>query len=155
MRRSAILLAILSACAGESRVAPPRSVSTGIEAAVRQAPDSPVVISRLTNFPWSRFFVFGPYTPAQAIRDSVGAGCCGGAEVDLASADDHDLLVFVRPDKPPFIERHLRNRGAFAPAALGRGYTSAEAAFIVSAARRDGWRTLEPVRTDSSNERRR
>ena len=153
MRRLLILLAILAACARDGSLAPPRSVSAGIAAAVQKMPDSPVTISRLTDFPWTRFFVFGPYTPAQTVRDSVGIGCCGGAEVDLASAEDHDLLVFVRADKPPVVERHPRSRGDFAPAALGRGYTPAEAVFTVNSSRRDGWRSLEPLRPGSRGER--
>jgi len=133
---------LVIACASESRLAPPRSVSAVIARAVADRPAEPIVLARATDFPWDRVYIFGPYTPAATLRDSIGGRCCGGAEQLLESSDDHDLLVFVPAGADPVVERHPRNRGDFAPAVLGRGIPRAQAVFRVDTSRADGWRVL-------------
>jgi hypothetical protein len=143
-KRFLVFAVLLTGCAKEARQAP-MDVSNGIAAALTERPDSVIVMSRLTDFPWTRMYVFGPYTPAQTIRDSIGAGCCGGAEDILASADDHDLLVFIRPGNTPLVERHPRDRGEFGPEAVGKGYSKAEAVFMATLGPADGWKILVQV----------
>ena len=90
-----------------------------------------VNLADLAPFRWDRMYVFGPGTPIETVRDSVGAPWPGLARYGRATPDTVSLLVFVAERQVLAAAAHPRRRGDFAPARTGRGYAPSEAIFRV------------------------
>ncbi|HWJ21936.1 MAG TPA: hypothetical protein VNS52_06240 [Gemmatimonadaceae bacterium] len=93
-----------------------------------------VNLADLAPFRWDRMYVFGPGTPIETVRDSVGAPWPGLARYGRATPDTVSLLVFVAERQVLAAAAHPRRRGDFAPARTGRGYAPSEAIFRVDSA---------------------
>lgn len=90
-----------------------------------------VDLAQLAPFRWERLYIFGPYTPAQLVTDSLGHPW-GGAEASrIAQVDTASLMIFVAGDEVVAATMHPRRYGDFTSELLGRGYAPSEARFEV------------------------
>jgi hypothetical protein len=104
----------------------------------------PVRLGDLVPFRFDRLYVFGPYTPARVVRDSLRIAWPGAAASQIESSDGANLLVFVGGGQVIAAVMQPRELGDFADEARGRGYTPEEANFAVTTAP-NGRRVLRPA----------
>jgi hypothetical protein len=58
-----------------------------------------VTMSSITDFQWDTLFVFGPYTPVDAIHAKLGYKWPEAEKTHIDSSDTFNLLVFVKNGK--------------------------------------------------------
>jgi hypothetical protein len=90
-----------------------------------------VDLAQLAPFRWDRLYIFGPYTPAELVTDSLGHPWAGAEASRIAQVDTANLLVFTSGDEVVAATMHPRRYGDFTTELLGRGYAPAEARFEV------------------------
>jgi hypothetical protein len=114
------------------RVAPERSVSAALQAAAREKPNgSEIRLQSLTDFQWSFFVAFAPYTSRQTADDILGFSWPEFDRFGLESSDEFSLLVFVSDGKVARVERLPRCHPDFSPTAAGRRLSPDSAVFIL------------------------
>ncbi|HEY0971576.1 MAG TPA: hypothetical protein VGE02_11470 [Gemmatimonadales bacterium] len=90
-----------------------------------------VDLAQLAPFRWDRLYVFGPYTPARVVTDSLGHPWPGAEASRIAQVDTANLIVFTAGDEVIAATMHPRRYGDFTSELLGRGYAPSEAVFTV------------------------
>ena len=90
-----------------------------------------VDLAQLAPFRWERLYIFGPYTPAQLVTDSLGYPWAGAEASRIAQVDTANLVIFTVDDEVVAATMHPRRYGDFASELLGRGYAPSEAVFRV------------------------
>lgn len=90
-----------------------------------------VDLAQLAPFRWERLYLFGPYTPARVVTDSLGHPWPGAEASGIAQLDTANLMVFTAGDEVVAATMHPRRYGDFTSDLLGRGYAPSEAVFRV------------------------
>ncbi len=91
-----------------------------------------VDLAQLAPFRWERLYLFGPYTPASVVTDSLGHAWPGAEASRIAQVDTANLVIFTVGDDVVAATMHPRRYGDFTDDLLGRGYAPAEARFTVT-----------------------
>jgi hypothetical protein len=110
-------------------------VSVSLWEQVQRGPGTIVDFAAITPFAWDRVFIYGPYTPHQAIHDSLGFYWDGISRTTIPQSEGVDLVVFVNRDKVVHWFEHPCDRGDLGALTLDltdpKGYTREEAKFLV------------------------
>jgi hypothetical protein len=127
---SVVALVCLNGCS--RRVTAQRDLDKKLIAAIEEGRNAerPVIVRLrdLTTFDWERFYVFGPYTPPEDVRNALGIDW--DPDSTIAFQDWDDLLVFVKGGKVVHYHDHPLNHGDFY-GIKRTGYTPDEAVFEV------------------------
>lgn len=107
------------------------TVSHRLSEQVRRGPGTVVDFTEVAPFPWDRLYVFGPYTPAQRIHDSLGIHWPDAKSTSIEYSDVVNLVVFVQNRQVVYWFEHLRNQGDLFELASSMGYSREEANFEV------------------------
>lgn len=91
-----------------------------------------------STFDWDRVHIFGPYTPAEVIKEEVGES----VPFPHGDSEGHCLLVFLSRGKVAAAFEVERNAGDFAELFHKGGYSREEAAFVIKTRQSDSWRYL-------------
>ena len=130
--RTSIALTLATLTLIACRVTPSRNVSASLEFATKNAiAGSEIKLLPLTDFAWSSFVAFGPYTTRQTAEQVLGFQWPSFDAFHLDSSDGFTLLVFLDGDRVVRVEELSRCAPDFSPAALGRRLSPAEAVFTV------------------------
>ena len=132
MRKQLGLLVLMALTGTGCRVVPSHSVSVALAQVTRRAPDgSEIRLRSLTNFAWTSFVAFGPYTTRAAADQSLGFAWPGFDNFAIQMSDQHTLLVFLAGDTVTHVEEHDRCSPDFAPDALGHRLSQESAVFTL------------------------
>ncbi len=136
--RIAVFGAVVAVCAlgcapSESRLVPNVSVAGAITHAARHGAGHTIRLAELTDFPWDTFVVFGPYTDRASAESVLGFPWPDYDKFELASSESFSLLVFTKGQAIARVENLARSPVEFAPVALARRFTPAQAVFTLQA----------------------
>ena len=112
-------------------------VSSAIADLVRQGEGTVVEIAPLTAFEWHRLFIFGPYSTANRVNDSLGFQWNGLDRSGVEWGKGATLFVYVRRNEVVRSFDHPRIQGDFSQTFKQDGYAPSEARFVVRFS--NGW----------------
>jgi hypothetical protein len=92
---------------------------------------SEIRLGPLTDFTWTSFVAFGPYTTRAQADKSLGFAWPEFDKFDLQASDRFTLLVFVRAERVVHVEKHGRCHPDFARDALARRISQETAVFTL------------------------
>jgi hypothetical protein len=115
----------------------PDSIDRQINTQIQQGRKE-IKIAEITNFPWTKMYVFAPYTPAALVDKFLGFEWPEYKSLGIESTDTDNLLVFVNrdlgTDRVVKFTKCSRSFGdfRFRQEANGYAYTPDRAVFAVS-----------------------
>ena len=131
-KRIATNLTFMLVLALACRVAPNASVSGALRtAAGKSLNGSEIRLQSLTDFTWSYFVAFGPYTSRRSAEEVLGFSWPDFDKFGLEGSDAFSLLVFVSDNTVGHVEQLPRCHPDFSPTALGRKLLPESAVFIL------------------------
>ncbi|MFC4076990.1 hypothetical protein [Salinithrix halophila] len=103
------------------------------------------------NFSWDKLYIFGPYSTAKSINESLGFKWEEAGDVirDLKGDEGLNLLVFVQGDEVVRHVKHKRKNGDFLPVTTP---LTPDTAVFLADKNKDGWWVFRPVGSGSPGE---
>jgi hypothetical protein len=115
---------------------PDRLINQQIDIQIQKG-SKEIRIADITNFTWTKMYIFKPYTPAALVDRSLGFEWPEYKSVGIENTDSDDLLVFVSHDtgsnRVVKFTKCPRSFGnfSFRQETNGYGYSPAQAVFVV------------------------
>ncbi|MDB6134726.1 MAG: putative lipoprotein [Verrucomicrobiales bacterium] len=123
-----VVLVFVSCVYALLRSTPADRFSHALNAAVEEHRDSGgIQLRRLTEIPWERLHIFGPYTSPEQVNAALGFPWRDRHLTKIGMMDDRNLLVFTAGGKVVLSVLHPRHEADFSQEALNRSFTPEDA----------------------------
>jgi len=101
-------------------------------------------LAAYTDFPWTRLYVFSPYTPLKTSLEKLGVQWPSAFVSSIESSDSRCLLIFIDGKRVRAALEYPRQRGDFSQLPAGKAYSPQDAMFKIEQRKNDSWPMMVP-----------